>query len=98
MKKSLLGAAALLLMVSCSGNSTTEKTNEDSVDLSDSIAQVEAAKQAGHQDSAIQADSSATMAPEAEKKVPELKVSAFYKKEGSGEYSFYSFLSMKKVK
>lgn len=94
MKKLLLGASALFFMVSCSGNSTTEKTNEDSVSISDSIAQAEVAKQADHQDSVTQADSTAAMAPEAEKKAPELNVTAFYKKVDSGHYSF---LSLKKV-
>ena len=41
MKKMLIGAAALLLMASCSGNGTTEKTLEDSARIADSIAQVE---------------------------------------------------------
>lgn len=49
MKKLLLGAAVLLLMVSCSENGTTEKTKEDSERIADSIAQVEAAKVAAEQ-------------------------------------------------
>lgn len=95
MRKLLFGASALILMVSCSGNGTTEKNNEDSTHIADSISQVEAAKEAGHQDSTIQADSNATMDPEAEKKVPELKVSAFYKKVNSDQYSI---LSLKNIK
>lgn len=88
MKKLLFVSVVALLMVSCSGNGSTEKTNEDSVNISDSIVQVEADKLAVHQDSAIQADSTATVAPE-------LKVSAFYKKVGSGQYGL---LSLKNVK
>lgn len=49
MKKLLLGAAALFLMASCSGNGPTEKTKEDSVRIADSIAQVEAAQAAAEQ-------------------------------------------------
>ena len=49
MKNLLLGAAALFLMASCSGNGTTEKTNEDSTRIADSIAQVEAAQAAAEQ-------------------------------------------------
>lgn len=62
MKKLLFGAAAVLLMASCSGNGSaekTEKTGEDSARISDSIAQVEAAQAASekaHQDS-LRADS-----------------------------------------
>ena len=44
MKKLLFGAAALLLMASCSGNRTTEKASDDSARIADSIAQVETAK------------------------------------------------------
>lgn len=84
MKKLLLGASALLLMASCSGNGASEKANDDSVRMADSIAQVEVV---------TQADSTAIEAPEAEK-APELNVSAFYKKAGSGQYSI---LSLKKV-
>ena len=46
MKKLLFGTAALLLMASCSGNGTSEKTREDSTHITDSIAQVETARQA----------------------------------------------------
>lgn len=95
MKKLLLGAVALLLMASCSGNGTSEKAKEDSTRITDSIAPVEAAHQTGLQDSATQADSTATVTSEAEKKAPELNVSAFYKKIGSGQYSI---LSLKNVK
>ena len=49
MKKLLFGAAALLLMASCSGNTTKEKAKEDSIRIADSIAQVEAAKAAAEQ-------------------------------------------------
>ena len=49
MKKLLFGAVALLLMASCSGNGTTEKANDDSARIADSIAQVEAAKAAAEQ-------------------------------------------------
>ena len=44
MKKVLFGAAALLLMASCSGNGTKEKAKEDSIRIADSITQVEAAQ------------------------------------------------------
>ena len=44
MKKLLFGAAALLLMASCSGNGTTEKANYDSTRIADSVAQVDTAK------------------------------------------------------
>ena len=46
MKKFLFGAAALLLMASCSGNGTSEKKTEDSTRIADSIAQVETTRQA----------------------------------------------------
>ena len=46
MKKLLFGTAALLLMASCSGTGTSEKTREDSTHIADSIAQVEAIRQA----------------------------------------------------
>ena len=49
MKKLLFGAAALLLMASCSGNRTTEKASDDSARTADSIAQVETAKAAAEQ-------------------------------------------------
>lgn len=49
MRKLLFGVAALLLMTSCSGNGTTEKTNEDSTHIADSIAKVEAAEAAAEQ-------------------------------------------------
>lgn len=50
MKKLLFGAAALILMASCSGNGTSsEKDTEDSTRIADSIAQVEAAKAAAEQ-------------------------------------------------
>lgn len=94
MKKLLFGAAMMLLVASCSGNGTHETTIEDSTGIDDSIAQVEVAKQTV-QDSATQADSTATIAPEAQKNALELNVSAFYKKVGSGQYSF---LSLKNIK
>ena len=53
MKKLLLGAAALLLMASCSGNGTSEKTNEDSARINDSISQVEANQAAAEQASVV---------------------------------------------
>ena len=70
MKKSLLGAAALLLMVSCASNGTSEKAKEDSIRIADSIAQVEAAKASAeqarldslHQDSIAKAEESAKVA------------------------------------
>ena len=43
MKKLLFGAAAIMLMVSCSGNGASEKAQEDSTRITDSIAQQEAA-------------------------------------------------------
>lgn len=49
MKKLLFGAAALLLMASCSGNGTAEKAKDDSASVADSIAKVEAAKGAAKQ-------------------------------------------------
>ena len=49
MKKLLFGAAALLLMDSCSGNGTAEKAKDDSASVADSIAKVEAAKAAAEQ-------------------------------------------------
>ena len=49
MKKLLLGAIALFLMASCSGNGTSEEAKEDSVRIADSIAQVEAAQAAAEQ-------------------------------------------------
>ena len=51
MKKLLFGAVVLLLMVSCSGNGTTEKAQEDSKRLADSIAQVKAAAEQARLDS-----------------------------------------------
>ena len=61
MKKLLFGAAAIMLMISCSGNGTTEKTNEDSANIADSVAQIDTAKvkaevEKAYQDS-IQQDS-----------------------------------------
>ena len=44
MKKLFFGAAALLLMASCSGNGASKKANDDSARIADSIAQVETAK------------------------------------------------------
>ena len=44
MKKLLFGVAALLLTASCLGNGTTEKASDDSANIEDSIARVEAAK------------------------------------------------------
>lgn len=41
MKKFLFGTVALLLMVSCTGKGESEKTNEDSTSIADSIPQVE---------------------------------------------------------
>lgn len=75
MKKLLFGAAALLLIVSCSGNGASEKANDDSARISDSIAQVEAAKAAAEQarldslrqDSIAQAEESAKVAAQYDK-------------------------------
>lgn len=49
MKKLLFGAATLLLISSCSGNSIKEKAKEDSIRIADSIAQVDASKAAAEQ-------------------------------------------------
>ena len=49
MKKVVSGAAALLLLASCSGNGASEKAKEDSIRIADSIAQVEAAQAAAEQ-------------------------------------------------
>lgn len=46
MKKFLFGAAALILIASCSGNDASEKVREDSTRIADSIAQVETTRQA----------------------------------------------------
>ena len=46
MKKVLVGETALLLMASCVGNDSSEKAKEDSTRIADSIAQVDAARQA----------------------------------------------------
>ena len=45
MKKLLLGALALFLMASCSGNGSSEKEREDSIPKVDSLAQMEATRQ-----------------------------------------------------
>lgn len=49
MKKILFGAAALFFIVSCSGNGASEKSNEDSLRVADSIAQAEAAQAAAEE-------------------------------------------------
>ena len=49
MKKLLLEASALILMASCAGNGASEKANEDSARIADSIAQVEATQAAAEQ-------------------------------------------------
>lgn len=46
MKKNLLGVAVLLLLASCMGNNTTEKGNEDSANIVDSVAKAEIDKTA----------------------------------------------------
>ena len=46
MKKLLFGAAALLMMTSCSGNGGSDKANEESAQAGDSITQVEATQKA----------------------------------------------------
>lgn len=46
MKKLLLGAVALFLTASCSANGSSEKEREDSIRTVDSLAKVEAARQA----------------------------------------------------
>lgn len=45
-KNLLFGAATIMLMASCAGNGVSEKTKEDSIRIADSIAQVEATRQA----------------------------------------------------
>lgn len=49
MKKILFGVATMLLFASCSGNGSSEKAKEDSARIADSIAKVEAAKEASEQ-------------------------------------------------
>lgn len=49
MKKLLLGVTAILLMASCSRKDTTEKANDDSIRIADSITQVEAIQAAVEQ-------------------------------------------------
>ena len=44
MRKLLFGLFAIFLMASCSGNSSSEKSREDTASIADSIAQVETAK------------------------------------------------------
>ena len=71
MKKLLLGAIVIFLMASCSGNGASEKANEDSIRIADSIAQVEAAKVAAEQArlDSIRADS-----------IKQVEADAFYNK------------------
>lgn len=49
MKKLLFFAMSLILMAGCSGNGASEKANEDSIRIADSIAKVEAAQAAAEQ-------------------------------------------------
>lgn len=49
MKKFLLGAAALFLLVNCAGKGASEKDQEESDRIADSIAQVEAERAAAEQ-------------------------------------------------
>lgn len=49
MKKLLFGATALLVMTSCSGNGSSDKSSDDATFRADSIAKVEAAKAAAEQ-------------------------------------------------
>ena len=49
MRKILFGAFALFLMTSCTGNGTSEKINEDTARVTDSIAQIEATNAATEQ-------------------------------------------------
>ena len=49
MKKLLFFAMSLILMAGCSGNGASEKANEDSVRIADSIAKVEAAQAVAEQ-------------------------------------------------
>ena len=46
MKKVLFGVVTLILMANCTGNSALEKAREDSARIADSIAQIEAIRQA----------------------------------------------------
>ena len=49
MKKLLFGTAVVLLMASCSGNNASDKANDDSARIVDSIAQIEETKAAAEQ-------------------------------------------------